>query len=193
MNAKQYIETHWRPNKVWNNLLAEKHQTRLRRCAELCLPNRENPDGSEFIDVGCAFGHSTDHMARFRPATWTGMDFDEGAVLEARRRFPQYPFFYAPDHDMLAATRGRTFDSVVCSEVIEHVEDDAAFVRGLLLLARRRVVITTPNVRVKDPGHLRAYTRETLAKLLEGTGRVRILSEGRFFYAVIDFRSGGAR
>jgi len=193
MNAKQYIETHWRPNKVWRNLLAQKHQVRLRRCADLCLGNKTDPEASEFIDVGCAFGHSTDHMARFRPATWTGMDFDEGAVLEARRRFPQYPFFYAPDHDMLAAARGRTFDSVVCSEVIEHVEDDVAFVRGLLLLARRRIVITTPNVRVKDPGHLRAYTRETLMELLEGMGRVRILSEGRFFYAVIDFRSGGAR
>ena len=193
MNAKEYIDKHWRPNKVWNNLLAEKHQVRLRRCADLCLGNKAEPEASEFIDVGCAFGHSTDHMARFRPAAWAGMDFDEGAVLEARRVFPQYPFFYAPDHGMIEAARGRTFDSVVCSEVIEHVEDDAGFVRGLIPLARRRVVITTPNRKVNDPGHLRAYTREALAKLLEGTGRVRIFSEGRFFYAVIDFRSGGAR
>jgi len=193
MNANQYIETHWRPNKVWNNLLSVKHQTRLRRCADLCLGNKADAKASEFIDVGCAFGHSTDHMARFRPAVWAGMDFDEGAVLEARRLFPQYPFFYALDHDMLAAARGRTFDSVICSEVIEHVEDAAGFVRGLVPLARRRVVITTPNVRVKDPGYLRAYTRDSLAALLKGAGRVRILSEGRFFYAVIDFRPGGAR
>lgn len=184
MNATEYM-VHWSTKKVWNNLLSAKHQARLRRCAELTF-------GGEVVDVGCAYGHSTDHMAHFRPAKWAGMDFDEGAVGEARKLFPQYEFFFSGDYDMFAATSGRTFDSVVCSEVIEHVPEDALFIQGLVKLARRRIVVTTPNVRVKDPGHLRCHTTESLNKLFAGH-RFRILSEGRFFYVVIDLPNGGPK
>jgi 2-polyprenyl-3-methyl-5-hydroxy-6-metoxy-1,4-benzoquinol methylase len=185
MNATEYMND-WRQVKGWSQLSLPYHQGRFKRCVSLLV-------GDTFIDVGCACGHSTNYMNKFHQAQWFGMDFDQGGVDEARKLFPKYEFIYSPDYDMVKAAAGRTFDTVVCSEVIEHIEDDAAFVRGLILLACRRVVITTPNVRVKDPGHLRSYMRGMLAELLEGTGRVRVLSEGRFFYAVIDFRPGGAR
>jgi len=181
MNATQYME-HWTGRKVWKRLEAPPHQERLRRCASLCV-------GGTFIDVGCALGHSTDHMARFRPGVWAGMDFDQGAIELARSKFQAIPFFYAPDYDMLKAADGRRFDSVVSSEVIEHVEDERGFVAGLSALARHRVILTTPNRPVDDPGHLRCYTRETLAALLSGR-RFDIQSAGRFFYVTIDTEGG---
>jgi len=183
MDATEYMDD-WRRVKGWSQLSLPYHQGRFKRCASLVV-------GDAFIDVGCACGHSTNYMNKFHPGQWFGMDFDQGAVDEARKLFPKYEFIYSPDHDMVKAAGERTFDTVICSEVIEHVEDDAAFMCGLSLLARQRVVLTTPNRKVNDPGHLRVHTRDSFAALLEGAGRIRILSEGRFFYAVVDLRAGG--
>lgn len=176
MNASEYM-AHWRTKKVWKRLEVPVHQARLKRCARLAR-------GETFIDVGCALGHSTAHLAKFRPGAWAGMDFDQAAVEEARSRFPQFEFFYSPEYDMTAATGGRRFDSVICSEVIGHVPDDAGFVRGLIGLARRRVVLTTPNRYIEDPGHLRLYGERSLTRLLAGL-KFRIERAGRFFYVVI--------
>jgi 2-polyprenyl-3-methyl-5-hydroxy-6-metoxy-1,4-benzoquinol methylase len=178
MNATEYMK-HWQGKQVWKNLVLPKHQNRLRKCAEFAI-------GESFIDVGCACGHSTDHMARLGAAgkKWTGMDFDAGAIDEARNLFPDIEFIYSPDYEMAAAAGGRTFDTVICSEVIEHVADESGFIRGLASLATRRIVLTTPNVAVNDPGHLRLYTRETLEKTFTGL-HPRILPIGRFFFFFI--------
>ena len=175
MNASEYME-HWRRKRVWKRLDVPVHQARLKKCAALAR-------GETFIDVGCALGHSTAHLAKFRPGVWAGMDFDEAAILEARGLFSNLEFIYSPDYAMAEAA-GRQFDSVVCSEVIEHVPDEAGFVRGLVGLARQRIVLTTPNRYIEDPGHLRLYSERSLARLLAGL-KFRIERAGRFFYVVI--------
>lgn len=180
MNATQYME-HWQKNKVWTHLLWPKHQRRFELCAGHCL-------GESFIDVGCAYGHSTEQLARFRPGAWAGMDFDRGAIIAARQLYPEREFIFSADYDMRAAADGRKWDSIVCSEVIEHVPDDAGFIRGLAGIAGRRIILTTPNRRVSDPGHLRIYTEKALAVLLRDFKR-EIISDGPFFYAVVNLES----
>jgi len=176
MNAIQYLE-HWKKNKVWTHLQWPKHQRRFQLCAASCA-------GGSFIDVGCAFGHSTAELARLRPGKWAGLDFTVEAVVRARGIFPDLEFIYSPDYDMSAASKGRLWDSVVCSEVMEHVEDDSGFLRQLIRICAGRIVITTPNKRVSDPGHLRCYTERTLNALLDGVDH-EVFSDGPFFYAVV--------
>lgn len=177
MNATEYLKL-WKHHKTWNRLAVPVHQQRLKRCASLVK-------GSTFIDVGCAFGHSTHYLSGFQSGTWSGMEFCEAGTKEARRLFSQYEFFYATDYNMLKATDGRKFDSVVCSEVIEHVEEDRKFIENLLRLATTRIVLTTPCKPIVSKGHLRCYTQESLALLLSGT-KFSIKRGGRFFYATID-------
>lgn len=176
MNAVQYLE-HWKKNRVWMHLLWPKHQRRFELCAASVL-------GENFIDVGCVFGHSTAELAKFRPGVWTGLDFVEEAIRRGRELFPEREFIFSPDYDMGRACGGRVFDSVVCSEVIEHIPEDAEFIRQLIRIAGRRIVLTTPNRRVSDPGHLRTYTERTLEALLNGCNH-EIFSDGPFFYAVV--------
>jgi 2-polyprenyl-3-methyl-5-hydroxy-6-metoxy-1,4-benzoquinol methylase len=76
---------------------------------------------------------------------------------------------------------------VVCSEVIEHVEDPLDFVKvlGEITAPGGALVVTTPNRPVNDPGHLRVFSREMLDALFAGRGvNYEIKSEGRFWYVV---------
>jgi SAM-dependent methyltransferase len=66
---------------------------------------------------------------------------------------------------------GASFDVVTAVEVIEHIEDDARFVKELCRLVKPGGVcyLTTPNgvgVPKENPDHVRHYTRRSLESLL---------------------------
>ena len=178
MDAKTYLENHWMKHEVWNRLLAPMHQDRLRKCADAVA------GGKAFVDIGCGCGHSTAIMKGFCPGDWTGVDFGESAIAEARKFFPDIKFLYCLQTSDIP--KGG-WDGVVCSEVIEHVEDPMDFVRVLwdITAPGGVLVITTPNRPVNDPGHLRVFSRLTLTALFEqfpGTAEIR--SEGRCWYVI---------
>jgi len=175
MDAKQYCEEHWIDRKVWTHLTWPKHQERLKLCAEKMI-------GEKFIDVGCGCGHSTNIMQGFKMGVWSGLDFSKRAIEMAKEFFPNIPFYYAPDYEMKSLVG--EFDSVVCSEVIEHILDDKSFVDKLLEITKNILVLTTPNIRVSDPGHLRIYTEELLHQLCKSY-KYEIISHGNFFYVII--------
>lgn len=177
MDATQYLE-HWKRRKVWTHLKYPKHQQRLKRCAELV-------EGEKFLDVGCAFGHSTEIMAGFRAGEWAGLDFCEEAITKAAELFPNRTWWFVKNlaENLPPSLIVYKYDSIVCSEVIEHVAEDREFVRSVIGLAKRRAVFTTPDRRVADPGHLRIHTRESLETLFSGYD-FEILHEPPFFYIV---------
>lgn len=175
MDAEQYMN-HWIKNKVWTHLKWPKHQRRFKTIAGFL-------EGETFVDVGCAFGHSTAEIEIFRSGAWTGIDFSKRAIERAKMEFPRIDFIYCEDFSLYDHT-SRKFDGVVCSEVIEHVEKDWELIKGLLGITKKTLVVTTPNCKVSDPGHLRVYTEETLTELFKGTDFV-IHQIGPFFYLVV--------
>jgi 2-polyprenyl-3-methyl-5-hydroxy-6-metoxy-1,4-benzoquinol methylase len=176
LTADQYID-HWIEHKVWTHLDYPKHRKRLHWAADQCV-------GKQFVDVGCAFGHSTAIMARRHPGEWAGIDFAARAIEKAIELFPAMDFLFFPTIGDMADYRGH-WDSVVCSEVIEHIRDDAEFVRRLIGMARRRVLITTPTIDAHDPGHIRVYTMAQLNTLFDGMNPA-IITDKDFYYITID-------
>lgn len=95
------------------------------------------------LDVGSGWGWLTDRISRYGKAT--GTEPSRKGVAEARARFPHVTFLN--DSFPSVALSGQSFDVVVCSEVIEHVNDQQCFVAGLAEVteAGGGVVLTTPN------------------------------------------------
>lgn len=184
MNADQYLD-HWLRGKVWKHLLWPKHQERFRRIAS-CL------EGKSFLDAGCMFGHSTYHLSRFRPGDWSGVDFSSKVIDIARRvcaeKYPNLTILPAVDFEGLS--KMTKFDSVVCSEVIEHTEDDLGLIKALKKITKKILVLTTPCIRVSDPGHLRIYDEESIKALMEKAliRNFRIERSEQFFYIIADFK-----
>lgn len=178
MNAQDYLEGHWIKNKVWKRLELPVHQERLRRCAEAVK------GGRTFVDVGCGLGHSTAILRRFCPGEWTGVEFYDRAVQKASEIFPDIRFIKSLVNGDIAGFG--TFDGVVCSEVIEHVEKPDDLIRMIWRITGKRLVVTTPCVKVKDPGHLRLYDVATLAAVFKGLRKVKIERSKRFFYILAE-------
>lgn len=176
MNATEYMK-HWEANRVWTHYRWPKHQKRFRIIASMC-------EGKNCIDVGCGLGHSTRILSRMYRAGWTGLEFDIGAVMKAKKTFHGLCFLYANDYDLKKACPA-IYDTVVCSEVIEHVEDDGGFVKGLMAIAKTKLVLTTPNRKVDDPGHLRLYTPDMIEDLLTGYDH-RVRSVGGYYYVEVE-------
>lgn len=192
--AEEYIIGHWAKNKIYTHLSNMRHQARFTACVDL-MEGR-----APVCDVGCAMGHSTADMkkkflARFHgDVPFTGVDLSATAIEAARASAEAQAdnnlhFIYTPTTDYMVKQLGGQFGSVVCSEVIEHVGDDKRFMRALFRLIDEKVgsrlIITTPVEEVDDPGHLRIYTAEELASLMNRNGfYVNVHVEGTFMYGV---------
>jgi SAM-dependent methyltransferase len=120
--------------------------------------------GRSVLDAGCGLGLGLDILGRSaRDAR--GQDLDPRL---ARDRV------HIGDLDTLPS---KSFDLVVSIDVVEHVEDDARFVRQLARIARQAIFLTTPNwtiTRCTWPYHLREYTPREFCNLLSPLGRVRL-------------------
>lgn len=130
------------------------------------------PAPSEILDAGCGEGYFTAVLAdTFPDADVLGLDASEGAVNYAREHFGANASFNVGDlFDLPFADA--SFDVVVCSEVLEHLDEPARAFAELKRVARRRVVLTVPlepyfkffndvarALRIsKDPGHVQFWT-----------------------------------
>lgn len=64
----------------------------------------------------------------------------------------------------------KSFDVVTAFDVIEHIENNKEFISHMLRIAKRLIVITTPNFNVsgcKNPYHCIEYTPSQLVELFE--------------------------
>lgn len=176
MNAEDYIVGHWIPGKIWTHLTIPKHQKRFNTLLRYVV-------GKTCVDVGCAVGHSTMHMNNLSNGKflWSGIDFSETAIKEAvKLKVIDCEFLYTKELTNLTSK----YDTVICSEVIEHVEDPLKLIKDLLFLANKRVVISTPSKVVNDPGHLQLITFKQWEKWLVGY-KYTIVNEESFWYVSI--------
>lgn len=166
VNPDAYVE-HWCGNKIAEHLTRSKHQRRFR-----VIGSKLPDSGKTFVDIGCAQGHSTNFIRKWRNGEWAGVDFAERAIREAQALFPDIAFAYCPDFDTLPDVVTALFpvngaaDGVVCSEVIEHVKDDEGLVRALWECTGNTLVITTPAESVLSIGHVRLYDEKELHRVM---------------------------
>jgi len=100
--------------------------------------------GETVLDVGCGTGFLLDHLKRTRPdLALTGVDFiiEEGT----RTRHPDIRFEQANIEKLPFADA--SFDTVVCTHVLEHILEFRQALSELRRIARRRLIIVVPQER----------------------------------------------
>ncbi len=110
-----------------------------------CLCNMvEQTKPKSVLDAGCGEGYTVKYLAeRNRGWKLTGVDLSEQAIAYAqmqlgeRARFRIGSVYKLPFSD-------RSFDTVVCSEVLEHLDEPDRAMAELKRVARNAVVITVP-------------------------------------------------
>jgi 2-polyprenyl-3-methyl-5-hydroxy-6-metoxy-1,4-benzoquinol methylase len=99
------------------------------------------------LDAGCGEGHVTSWIAEaFPQARVAGVDGREDALAALRARTPRVEAARGDVYDLPFGDR--TFDVVVCTEVLEHLEEPGRGLAELVRVAGRAVVLTVPH----EPG-----------------------------------------
>ncbi len=168
-----------------------------RRRVVVRLAARAARGARAILDVGCGQGELLAELSRALPrASVSGADLSEQSIADSRKKNPDYDLFVMDltdaDFEQKHAQRLGHYDLVVCSEVIEHIEDDGLAVWRLrsLLSPGGHLILTVPGGRMsrfdKVIGHYRHYRPRDLERLMR-TNRLeteRVLAWGFPFHNV---------
>jgi len=128
---------------------------------------------NEVLELGCGTGVLARQLLDFGN-TVTGLDISEAAIAqlppEIKGVVSTLPDIPLPDN---------SFDVVVATEVLEHLDDDRTCVKETVRVLRPggRAFFGVPNDCLgpeEEPEHIRKYTAETLSDLLSPYGFVFI-------------------
>lgn len=131
----------------------------------------------DILEVGCGTGSYTPHLAGLGGAV-TAVDIDAAFVAEAQRATKVLPNVTVRLADATTDPLPGQFQSVVLLDVLEHIEQDADFLRRLAdrLTPGGRIVLKVPaiptlhNSMDRAVGHYRRYDRAGLEKVAERAG-----------------------
>lgn len=153
--------------------------------------NRVEPFiGKEILEVGMGIGIFTEKLlARGRVL---GVEIVPEFIAEARRVLGEradldYLTADIGGPDLPDSLRGRAFDTIVCMNVLEHIEDDRGTLKRFLSLlgSGGRLILVVPahrwlfNPLDSNDGHFRRYERAELNEKLTAAG-FKVVHESRF-------------
>jgi SAM-dependent methyltransferase len=137
--------------------------------------------GARVLEIGAGLGTITEQIADGRELV-VALEVEEHYVAKLRERFRDRPQVrpYLSDVAMAdwPSLKKERFDTIVLSNVLEHIPDDAAAVRRLrdILEPGGKIVILVPALEQlfgsldEAVGHQRRYTPRSLRAVLEGNG-----------------------
>ena len=136
--------------------------------------------GQRVVEVGCGIGNFTGLLLDRELVI--ALDREEACVESLRQRFPRHANLKAvicqPGSEAFRDLARYRPDSVVCVNVLEHIEDDVAALRAMaeILAPGGAIVLLVPAFQAlygpidRNLGHYRRYRRGTLRRLAGAAG-----------------------
>lgn len=104
---------------------------------------RANPVES-VLEVGVGEGFLSGYLSeRFPHVKFEGIDLDEGDIERARVLFPRLTAHHGSVYDLHRL--GRSYDLVMCCEVLEHLQEPDRALAEIAGLGPKRVIFTVPH------------------------------------------------
>ena len=122
------------------------------------------------LDAGCGEGFGTQTLADVA-ASVVGIDYHAESIETARAHWKKPNLSFRVLDLSTEKLDENAYDVIVNFQVLEHIEDDRAFLARLKAGLKRNgtLILTTPNAPMsfsENPFHLREYTAVELRKLL---------------------------
>ena len=132
------------------------------------------PKGARILEIGCGTGHNLPMLAQFGEVD--AIEIDPAARRIAGERLGK-PVGDAPLPDLPGVARG-AYDLVAVLDVVEHIEDDVAALKGMasLLKPGGKILIAVPahqwmwSAHDVVNHHHRRYSKASLAKAIDAAG-----------------------
>lgn len=142
-------------------MLEMAHRARYQFAEELCR-------GKRVLDFGCGAGYGSQMLSR-AAAKVLGLDISREAVEYAQKHYQASNLDYMTgDIDLLVSSQ-RRYDTVVCFEVIEHLENPKMFLKDLTvgMTGSGHLIISTPNGQdEQNPYHHHGWDADEFKDLL---------------------------
>ncbi len=135
------------------------------------------------LDIGCGFGWGTNSLSSVSKKI-IGIDVSEDALRVAKARYKD-PIFIKSNAVKLPF-RDQSIDAVIALEIIEHIENQKAFMSEVLRVLKQHatLILSTPNKRnliarvanlfgvevQKNPYHTREFDYKSLVAFLSSYG-----------------------
>ena len=122
----------------------------------------------DVLEVGCGKGRGFDLLIP-KARTFSAVDKIKPVIDDLQRKYPATRLM-SMNIPPLTGLADKAYDVVVSFQVIEHIADDALFLRELhrVLKPGGTALLTTPNRRLsltRNPWHIREYLPDELDKL----------------------------
>ena len=81
------------------------------------------------LEVGCGTGSMAQLLLDRLPIDYCGFDFSPIAVAKAKSRTDRAQTFFVADATAASTYQGLDYEAIICTEVLEHIEDDLLAMR----------------------------------------------------------------